>query len=46
MGLWGRTSRSWRNTRDRFMRHIDMIRFNRASSEALREIATRVLSEN
>lgn len=44
MGLWGRSSRSWRNTRDRFMRHIDLIRFNRASSEALREIANRVLS--
>ncbi len=45
MGLWGRTSKNWRGTRDRFTRNLKLVRFVRASDEALREIATRVLSE-
>ena len=44
MGLWGRNS-SWRNTRDRFTRHLLKINFVRASDEALRRIARRVLRE-
>jgi len=44
MGLWGKTNRSWRNARDRFTRHLEFIRFTRASNEALREIAIRVLT--
>lgn len=43
MGLWGRTSSSWRTTRDRFSRHINLIRFDRADTEALRRITQRVL---
>ena len=44
MGLWGRNS-SWRTTRDRFGRHLLIINFVRASDEALRRIARRVLRE-
>ena len=44
MGLWGRNS-SWRSTRDRFTRHLLKINFVRASDEALRRIARRVLRE-
>tara|TARA_B100000900_G_scaffold106743_3_gene88608 strand:- start:6477 stop:8081 length:1605 start_codon:yes stop_codon:yes gene_type:complete len=44
MGLWGRNS-SWRNTRDRFTRHLLKINFVRANDEALRRIARRVLRE-
>ena len=44
MGLWGRNS-SWRSTRDRFGRHLLKINFVRASDEALRRIARRVLRE-
>ena len=44
MGLWGRNS-SWRNTRDRFTKHLLKINFVRASDEALRRIARRVLRE-
>ena len=44
MGLWGRNS-SWRTTRDRFGRHLLKINFVRASDEALRRIARRVLRE-
>ena len=44
MGLWGRTS-SWRSTRDRFSKHIIKINFVRASDDALRRIARRVLRE-
>ena len=44
MGLWGRNS-SWRNTRDRFTKHLLKITFVRASDEALRRIARRVLRE-
>ena len=44
MGLWGRSS-SWRSTRDRFTKHIIKINFVRASDEALRRIARRVLRE-
>ena len=44
MGLWGRTS-SWRSTRDRFTKHIIKINFVRASDDALRRIARRVLRE-
>jgi replication factor C large subunit len=42
MGLWGRTS-SWRSARDRFGKHVVKINFERASKEALRRIARRVL---
>ena len=44
MGLWGKSS-SWRSTRDRFSRHLIKINFVRASDEALRRIARRVLRE-
>jgi len=44
MGLWGRNS-SWRSTRDRFTKHVLKINFVRASDEALRRIARRVLRE-
>ena len=42
MGLWGKGS-TWRSTRDRFSRHLQKIIFDRASDEALRRIAKRVL---
>ncbi len=45
MGLWGRTSSSWRTARDRFSKHLVTIRFERASNEALRRIALRVIKE-
>ena len=45
MGLWGRTSSTWRTARDRFSRHLITIRFERASNEALRRIALRVIKE-
>ena len=45
MGLWGRTSSSWRTVRDRFSKHLIPIRFERASNEALRRIALRVIKE-
>jgi len=45
MGLWGRTSSSWRTARDRFTKHLIPIRFERASNEALRRIALRVIKE-
>ena len=44
MGLWGRGS-SWSSTRDRFTKHLQTITFERASDEALRRIARRVLRE-
>jgi len=44
MGLWGRGS-SWSSTRDRFTKHLLTITFDRASDEALRRIARRVLRE-
>ena len=44
MGLWGKNS-NWRSTRDRFSRHLIKINFVRASDEALRRIARRVLRE-
>jgi len=44
MGLWGSGS-SWSSTRDRFTRHLQTITFDRASNEALRRIARRVLRE-
>lgn len=44
MGLWGKNS-SWRNARDRFSRHLVRINFVRATDEALRRIARRVLRE-
>jgi replication factor C large subunit len=42
MGLWGKGS-TWRSTRDRFSRYLQKIIFDRASDEALRRIAKRVL---
>ena len=45
MGLWGRSSSTWRNTKDRFTRHLMTITFDRVSDEALRRIARRVLRE-
>ena len=45
MGLWGRTSSTWRTARDRFTKHLTTIRFDRASDEALRRIALRVIKE-
>ena len=45
MGLWGRTSSTWRTARDRFSRNLVTLRFERASNEALRRIALRVLKE-
>lgn len=42
MGLWGKSS-SWRSTRDRFQRLVTTINFDRASKDALRNIARRVL---
>ncbi len=44
MGLWGRGS-TWSSTRDRFTKHLQTITFDRASDEALRRIARRVLRE-
>ncbi|MEZ8113055.1 MAG: AAA family ATPase [Candidatus Poseidoniales archaeon] len=44
MGLWGKGS-TWRSTRDRFSKHLQKINFERASDEALRRIAKRVLRE-
>ena len=44
MGLWGRGS-TWSSTRDRFTKHLLTITFDRASDEALRRIARRVLRE-
>ena len=45
MGLWGRSSSTWRNTKDRFSRHLITVTFERVSDEALRRIARRVLRE-
>ena len=46
MGLWGKSS-NCRSTRDRFQRLVTTINFDRASKDALRNIARRVLkSEN
>ena len=45
MGLWGRSSSTWRNTKDRFSKHLITINFDRVSNEALRRIARRVLRE-
>tara|TARA_B100000965_G_C19601194_1_gene762793 strand:+ start:2305 stop:3822 length:1518 start_codon:yes stop_codon:yes gene_type:complete len=46
MGLWGKSS-NWRSTRERFQRLLMTINFERASKDALRSIARRVLkSEN
>ena len=45
MGLWGRSSSNWRNTKDRFSRHLLTITFDRVSDEALRRIARRVLRQ-
>ena len=46
MGLWGKSS-NWRSTRERFQRLLMTINFERASKDALRNIARRVLkSEN
>ena len=45
MGLWGRASSTWRNTKDRFSKHLITINFDRVSNEALRRIARRVLRE-
>jgi len=45
MGLWGRSSSTWRNTKDRFSKHLKTITFDRVSNEALRRIARRVLRE-
>ena len=45
MGLWGRTSSSWRTARDRFSKHLVTIKFERVSNEALRRIALRVIKE-
>ena len=42
MGLWGKSS-SWRSTKERFQSHLTIINFVRASDEALRNIARRVL---
>tara|TARA_Y100000994_G_scaffold87777_1_gene72652 strand:- start:634 stop:1647 length:1014 start_codon:yes stop_codon:yes gene_type:complete len=45
MGLWGRSSSTWRTTKDRFSKHLVTINFDRVSNEALRRIARRVLRE-
>lgn len=45
MGLWGRSSSTWRNTKDRFSKYLVTINFDRVSDEALRRIARRVLRE-
>jgi len=45
MGLWGRTSSTWRTARDRFTKHLITVRFERASNEAQRRIALRVIKE-
>tara|TARA_B100000886_G_scaffold71822_1_gene45909 strand:- start:4190 stop:5707 length:1518 start_codon:yes stop_codon:yes gene_type:complete len=42
MGLWGKSS-NWRSTRERFQRLLVTINFERASKDALRNIARRVL---
>ena len=42
MGLWGKSS-NWRSTRERFQRLLMTINFERASKDALRNIARRVL---
>ena len=42
MGLWGKSS-NWRSTRERFQRLLITINFERASKDALRNIARRVL---
>jgi len=43
MGLWGKSS-NWRSTRERFQRLLMTINFERASKDALRNIARRVLN--
>ena len=45
MGLWGRSSSTWRSTRDRFSKYLVGIRFDRVSNEALRRIALRVIKQ-
>lgn len=40
MGLWGRSN--WRSTKDRFMRHLVRVEFNRVSKEAMMRIAQRI----
>ena len=45
MGLWGRSSSTWRNTKERFSRHLVTVTFDRVSDESLRRIARRVLRE-
>ena len=45
MGLWGKSSSTWRNTKDRFSKHLITVTFDRVSDEALRRIARRVLRE-
>ena len=42
MGLWGKGS-NWRSTRDRFQKQVITINFERASDDAIRRIARRVL---
>ncbi|MAT86262.1 MAG: hypothetical protein CMA25_04805 [Euryarchaeota archaeon] len=42
MGLWGRNA-SWRSTRDRFSRFLEVIKFNRVTKSALQKIARKVL---
>ncbi len=43
MGLWGKGS-NWRSTRDRFQKQVITINFERASDDAIRRIARRVLN--
>lgn len=45
MGLWGRSSSTWRTARDRFSKHLVTVRFDRASNDSIRRVATRVLQQ-
>ena len=45
MGLWGRSSSSWRTARDRFSKYLTIVRFERVSNESLRRVALRVLKQ-
>ena len=44
MGLWGRGSH-WRSARDRFSRLAEIVDFRRASGNAMRRIANRIIVE-
>ncbi len=44
MGLWGRRNSNWASARDRFLRQAELVKFRRASSNAMLKIAKRILN--